>query len=95
VVAVPVRLALPPVAALGAVGVVLVVGVVLGPALGEVKVGRVEVVGVVLVLLPAGCSLARICSACSMKLCQMIAGKVPPSTGPPLYRVVIGTSLLG
>ena len=26
-----------------------------------------------------------------MKACQMTAGKVPPSTGPPLYRVVIGT----
>ena len=30
-----------------------------------------------------------------MKSCQMAAGKVPPSTGPPLYRLVIGTSLLG
>ncbi len=25
----------------------------------------------------------------------MIAGKVPPSTGAPLKRVLIGTSLLG
>jgi hypothetical protein len=30
-----------------------------------------------------------------MKACQIIAGKVPPSTGPPLNSVVIGTSLLG
>jgi hypothetical protein len=30
-----------------------------------------------------------------MKACQMTAGKVPPSTGPPLNSVVIGISLLG
>lgn len=34
-------------------------------------------------------------SAESMKLCQMSAGKVPPSTGEPLKSVVIGTRLSG
>lgn len=31
----------------------------------------------------------------SMKLCQIKAGKVPPSTGVPPKSVVIGTRLLG
>ena len=39
--------------------------------------------------------MAWICSAWTMKSCQMLAGKVPPSTGPPLYSVVIGISLFG
>jgi hypothetical protein len=30
-----------------------------------------------------------------MNACQMMAGQVPPSTGPPSYCVVIGTSLSG
>ena len=34
-------------------------------------------------------------SAEVMKSCQISAGKVPPSTGPPLKSVVIGTSLSG
>jgi hypothetical protein len=40
----------------------------------------------------------RYCSICSaevMKSCQISAGKVPPSTGPPSKSLVIGISLLG
>ena len=46
----------------------------------------------------AASSSARSLSTCiapTMKLCQISAGKVPPSTGPPSYSVSIGTRLLG
>jgi hypothetical protein len=33
--------------------------------------------------------------AAVMKSCQIRAGNVPPSTGPPLKAFVIGTSLFG
>lgn len=35
------------------------------------------------------------CRAEVMKSCQINAGKVPPSTGPPLNWVVIGTRPFG
>ena len=35
------------------------------------------------------------CLAETMKLCQINAGNVPPSTGPPSNWVVIGISLFG
>lgn len=49
---------------------------------------------------PLGCAACSdrafsTCSAETMKLCQISAGKVPPSTGPPLKSVVIGTRLFG
>jgi hypothetical protein len=47
--------------------------------------------------LSAACS-ARVLSiwvAEVMKSCQINAGNVPPSTGPPLKSLVIGTSLFG
>jgi hypothetical protein len=64
-----------------------VVTVELVLTLGEVTpdpVVSVVVLEVVLVLLFDGFSAARICSAWTMKLRQMIAGYVPPSTGAPL-----------
>ena len=48
----------------------------------------------VLGTLVAAAFSARVLSIVSaevMKLCQISAGKVPPSTGPPLNEVVIGT----
>ena len=63
--------------------------------LGAIDGALVVSVVVSVVIFWCGFSVARICSAWAMKLCQMIAGYVPPSTGAPLYAVVIGTSLFG
>jgi hypothetical protein len=68
-------------------GVTGVAGVVVMGATGVVVTGT----GVC----EEGFSWARICSAWVMKACQIIAGNVPPSTGWPLYWVLIETSLFG
>jgi hypothetical protein len=69
------------------VGVVTVELVLTPDPLGEITpdpVVSVVVLEVVLVLFFDGFSAARICSAWTMKLRQMMAGYVPPSTGAPL-----------
>jgi len=74
--------------------------------LPEERVGDGTELSGPLVVEPALEELARLLAACSartlsicieavMKSCQISAGNVPPSTGPPLKALVIGTRLLG
>jgi hypothetical protein len=63
----------------------VVVALPVPPVAPELRPEEPEALLVVVFVCPLwGCSVARIWIACVMKSCQMIAGYVPPSTGPPL-----------